>query len=112
MGDDSVIPESNRAGRPLPASGHVVCVGEMLAEKGEDVVRLLGVELLDALEEGWVVEERLEAGYGVCSDQGMGGGDGGSVWCSAAVDGAEIGSLYDAWLVLTATDWLAEAWKR
>lgn len=80
----------------------------MLAEEGEDVVRLLGIELLDALEEGWVVEERLEAGYGMCSDQGMGGGDGGSVWCSAAVDGAEIGSLYGAWLVLTATDWLAE----
>lgn len=39
----------------------------MLAEKCEDVMRLLGVELLDALEEGWVVEERLEAGYGVCS---------------------------------------------
>lgn len=103
MGDDSVIPESDRAGRPLPAGGHVVCVGEMLAEKGEDVVRLLGVELLDALEEGWVVEERLEAGYGVCPDQGMGRGDGGSVWCSAAVDGAEIGSLCDAWLVLTST---------
>lgn len=104
MGDDSVIPESNGAGRPFPANGGVVCVGEVLAEQGEDVVRFLGVELLDALEKGWVVEERLEAGYGVCSDQGMGGGDGESVWCSAAVDGAEIRSLYDARLVLTSTD--------
>lgn len=101
MGDDPVIPEGDRAGSPLPAGGHVVCVGEVLAQKGEDVVRLLGVELLDALEEGWVVEERLEAGDGVCPDQGVGCGDGISVWCSATVDGAEIGSLYRLWLVLT-----------
>lgn len=68
MGDDSVIPEGDRAGSPLPANGRVVCVGEVLAQQGEDVVGFLGVELLDALEEGWVVEERLEAGDGVCSD--------------------------------------------
>lgn len=35
----------------------------------------------------------------MCSDQRLGGGDGESVRCSAAVDGAEIGSLNDAWLV-------------
>jgi len=40
----------------------------MLAEEGKDVVRLLAVELLDALNESWVVIQSLDAGYGMGSN--------------------------------------------
>ena len=93
VGNDSVIPESNRSRRPFPANRQVVCVGQVLAEKGQDVVRLLGVELLDAIDEMRIVEERLETGYRVSPDQRMGCDDGGSVWCTPSVDGGEVGFL-------------------
>lgn len=93
VGNDSVVPESNRPGRPFPANSQIICVGQVLAEEGQDVVRLLGVELLDAIDEMGVIEERLESGDWVCVDQRMGCDNGGSVWCASPIDGGEIGLL-------------------
>lgn len=93
VGNNSIVPECDRARGPFPSRCQVICVGEVLAKEGENVVRLLSVELLDALDEGRVVEERLEARYWMSSHQRMGSGDGGSVWCSSAVDGSQVRSL-------------------
>lgn len=63
MHDDPVIPERNGARRPFPANSKVVCIEEMVAEEGEDVMRFLAVEFLDPVDESWVVVERLEASH-------------------------------------------------
>lgn len=94
VSDNSVVPECDRARSPFPPRRQVICVGEVLAKESEDVVRFLGVELLDTLDEGWVIEETLEAGHWMSSDQRMGSGDGSSVWCSSAVDGSQVSSLF------------------
>lgn len=51
VSNNSVVPECDRARSPFPPSRQIIGVGEVLAEKSENVVRLLGVELLDALYE-------------------------------------------------------------
>lgn len=93
VGNDSVVPESHRPRGPFPAHRQIVCVGQVLAEESQDVVRLLGVELLDAIDEMRVVEERLETGDWVSPDQRMGCDNRGPVRCASSVDGGEIGFL-------------------
>lgn len=65
MCDDPVIPERNRARRPLPANCEVDGIEEVLAEEGKYVARFLSVELIDPFNECWVIVQGFDTGHWV-----------------------------------------------
>lgn len=63
-----VVPECHGPWGPLPAHSKVVCLEEVLAQEGKNVVRLLAVELLNAVDECGIVIEYFKERHGMGAD--------------------------------------------
>lgn len=63
-----VVPECHRPWGPLPAHCEVVCLEKVLTQEGKNMVRLLTVELLNAVDECRVVVEYFKEGHRMGAD--------------------------------------------
>ena len=55
----SVIPKGDSSWSPFPAYAEIVRLEKMLTEERHDVGRFLPVELVNAVNEGWIVIQDL-----------------------------------------------------
>ena len=67
----TIVPECDRTWCPFPAHTQVVCLEEMFTEKRQNMVRLLPIQFLNAVNEAWIVIEDFESGDWMRTDLGQ-----------------------------------------